>query len=30
MRDKKLLTMDEPAVIAKAREFKKRIEASLK
>src|SRR6266404_767774 len=30
MRDKKLLTVDEPAAIAKAREFKNRIEASLK
>jgi 5-methylthioadenosine/S-adenosylhomocysteine deaminase len=30
MRDKKLLTVDEPAVIAKAREFKSKIEASLK
>src|SRR6266478_6486224 len=30
MRDKKLLTMDEPAVIAKAKEFKNKIEASLK
>src|SRR5713101_6723929 len=30
MRDKKLLTVDEPAVIAKAREFKTKIEASLK
>jgi len=30
MRDKKLLTLDEPAVIAKAREFKNKIEASLK
>ncbi len=30
MRDKKLLTVDEPAVIAKAREFKNKIEASLK
>jgi len=30
MRDKKLLTIDEPAVIAKAREFKNKIEASLK
>src|SRR6266481_1163991 len=30
MRDKKLLTLDEPAAIAKAREFKNKIEASLK
>jgi 5-methylthioadenosine/S-adenosylhomocysteine deaminase len=30
MRDKKLLTVDEPAAIAKAREFKNKIEASLK
>ena len=30
MRDKKLLTVDEPAVIAKAREFKNKVEASLK
>jgi 5-methylthioadenosine/S-adenosylhomocysteine deaminase len=30
MSDKKLLTVDEPAVIAKAREFKNKIEASLK
>jgi len=30
MRDKKLLTVDEAAVIAKAREFKHKIEASLK
>ncbi len=30
MRDKKLLTVDEPAVVAKAREFKNKIEASLK
>ena len=30
MRDKKLLTLDESAVIAKAREFKNKIEASLK
>src|ERR1700694_2876240 len=30
MRDKKLLTVDESAVIAKAREFKNKIEASLK
>ena len=30
MRDKKLLTVDEAAVIAKAREFKNKIEASLK
>jgi 5-methylthioadenosine/S-adenosylhomocysteine deaminase len=30
MRDKKLLTVDEPAVITKAREFKNKIEASLK
>src|SRR3989442_7987836 len=30
MRGKKLLTMDEAAVIAKAREFKDKIEASLK
>src|SRR5882762_1178104 len=30
MRDKKLLTVDELAVIAKAREFKNKIEASLK
>jgi len=29
-RDKKLLTLDEPAVIAKAREFKNKIEGSLK
>jgi 5-methylthioadenosine/S-adenosylhomocysteine deaminase len=30
MRDKKLLTIDEPAIIAKAREYKNKIEASLK
>jgi 5-methylthioadenosine/S-adenosylhomocysteine deaminase len=30
MRDKKLLTVDEPATLAKAREFKNKIEASLK
>jgi len=30
MRDKKLLTVDEPAAIAKAREFKNKIENSLK
>ena len=30
MRDKKLLTVDEPAAIAKAREYKNKIEASLK
>jgi len=30
MRDKKLLTVDESAVIAKAREFRNKIEASLK
>ena len=30
MRDKKLLTVDEPAAIARAREFKNKIEASLK
>ena len=30
MRDKKVLTVDEPAAIAKAREYKKKIEASLK
>jgi 5-methylthioadenosine/S-adenosylhomocysteine deaminase len=30
MRDKKLLTVDEPAAIAKAREFKIKVEASLK
>src|SRR6266849_5598 len=30
MRDKKLLTLDEPAAIAKAREFKNKIGASLK
>jgi 5-methylthioadenosine/S-adenosylhomocysteine deaminase len=30
MRDKKLLTVDEPATIAKAREYKTKIEASLK
>ncbi len=30
MRDKKLLTVDEPAVIAKAKEYKNKIEASLK
>jgi len=30
MRDKKLLTVDEPAAIAKAKEFKYRVEASLK
>jgi len=30
MRDRKLLTMDEPAVIAKAKEFKGKVEASLK
>ena len=30
MRDRKLLTVDEPSVIAKAKEFKGRVEASLK
>jgi 5-methylthioadenosine/S-adenosylhomocysteine deaminase len=30
MRDKKLLTINEPAVLAKAREYGKKIEASLK
>jgi 5-methylthioadenosine/S-adenosylhomocysteine deaminase len=30
MRYKKLLTVDEPTVIAKAREFKNKVEASLK
>jgi len=30
MRDKKLLTVDETAAIAKAREFKNKVEASLK
>lgn len=30
MRDKKLLTVDEPSVISKAREYKNKIEASLK
>lgn len=30
MRDKKLLTLDEAAVIAKAREYKSKVEASLK
>ncbi len=30
MRDKKLLTIDEPAAIAKAREFKNKVQASLK
>jgi 5-methylthioadenosine/S-adenosylhomocysteine deaminase len=30
MRDKKVLTVDEATVIAKAREYKNRIEASLK
>jgi len=30
MRDRKLLTVDEPAVIAKAKEFKSKVEASLK
>jgi 5-methylthioadenosine/S-adenosylhomocysteine deaminase len=30
MRDKKVLTVDEAAVIAKVREYKKKIEASLK
>jgi 5-methylthioadenosine/S-adenosylhomocysteine deaminase len=30
MRDKKILTVDEPAVIAKAREFKNKVETSLK
>ena len=30
MRDKKLLTVDEPAAIAKAREYKNKIESSLK
>jgi 5-methylthioadenosine/S-adenosylhomocysteine deaminase len=30
MRDKKLLTVDEPAAIAKAKEFKNKVEASLK
>jgi 5-methylthioadenosine/S-adenosylhomocysteine deaminase len=30
MRDKKLLTMDEPTILAKAREYKNKVEASLK
>ncbi len=30
MRDKKLLTLDEPGILAKAREYKNKIEASLK
>jgi 5-methylthioadenosine/S-adenosylhomocysteine deaminase len=30
MRDRKLLTVDEPAVIAKAKEFKSKVEAALK
>ncbi len=30
MRDRKLLTLDEPAILAKAREYKTKIEASLK
>ena len=30
MRDRKLLTVDEPSVIAKAKEFKAKVEASLK
>jgi 5-methylthioadenosine/S-adenosylhomocysteine deaminase len=30
MRDKKLLTLDEPAIVAKAREYKHKVEASLK
>jgi len=30
MRDRKLLTVDEPAVVAKAKEFKSKVEASLK
>jgi len=30
MRDRKLLTVDEPSVIAKAKEFKGKVEASLK
>jgi 5-methylthioadenosine/S-adenosylhomocysteine deaminase len=30
MRDKKLLTLDEPAIVAKAHEYKSRVEASLK
>ena len=30
MRDKKLLTLDEPGIVAKAREYKSKIEASLK
>jgi 5-methylthioadenosine/S-adenosylhomocysteine deaminase len=30
MRDRKLLTLDEPAIIAKAREYKNKVEASLK
>jgi 5-methylthioadenosine/S-adenosylhomocysteine deaminase len=30
MREKKLLTLDEPAIIAKAREYKNKVEASLK
>ncbi len=29
MRDRKLLTIDEPSVIAKAHEYKKRVAASL-
>ena len=30
MRDKKLLTLDEPTILAKAREYKNKVEASLK
>src|SRR2546422_7925040 len=30
MRDRKLLTLDEPMILAKAREYKNKIEASLK
>jgi 5-methylthioadenosine/S-adenosylhomocysteine deaminase len=30
MRDKKLLTLDEPEILAKAREYGKKVEASLK
>jgi 5-methylthioadenosine/S-adenosylhomocysteine deaminase len=30
MRDKKLLTLDEPTIVAKAREYKNKVEASLK
>jgi 5-methylthioadenosine/S-adenosylhomocysteine deaminase len=30
MRDKKLLTLDEPRIVAKGREYKNKIEASLK